>query len=87
VGSGLTESVIADLLERFQDLVRPDPVIPELAGAKGAVFVEPRVVCEVEYLEITKGSGKMRAPVFKRLRDDKLPEDCVLEPVVSATRR
>ena len=43
------------------------------------MFVEPTLVCEVEYLEMTKGTGKMRAPVFKRMRDDKLPEDCVLE--------
>jgi hypothetical protein len=31
---------------------------------------------------MTKGTGKMRAPVFKRLREDKLPEDCVLERLV-----
>jgi len=28
----------------------------------------------------------MRAPVFKRLRPDKLPEDCVLEPVSEVSR-
>jgi ATP-dependent DNA ligase len=36
-------------------------------------------VCEVEYLEITKSTKKMRAPSFKGLRDDKSPEECVLE--------
>jgi ATP-dependent DNA ligase len=46
---------------------------------KGAVFVEPTLVCEVEYLEITKGEGKMRAPSFKGMRPDKLPDECVLE--------
>ena len=48
---------------------------------KGAIFVEPELVCEVEYLEITKSTKKMRAPVFKGLRPDKLPDECVLEPV------
>ena len=52
---------------------------PDLAKVKGATFVEPSLVCEVEYLEITKSTHKMRAPSFKGLRDDKLPEDCVLE--------
>ena len=28
---------------------------------------------------MTKSTHKMRAPVFKGLRPDKLPEDCVLE--------
>jgi ATP-dependent DNA ligase len=69
-------------MELLEPLVREAPVIEELRAAKGAIFVEPTVVCEVEYLEMTKGTGKMRAPVFKRLRDDKLPEDCVLEPSV-----
>ena len=46
---------------------------------KGATFVEPQVVCEVEYLEITKSTHKMRGPSFKGLRDDKLPDECVLE--------
>ena len=42
--------------------------------------MEPELVCEVEYLEITKSSGKMRAPSFRGLRPDKTPDECVLEP-------
>jgi bifunctional non-homologous end joining protein LigD len=79
VGSGFTDALLARLLEQLQGLVRAEPAVEELHEVKGAVFVEPRLVCEVEYLELTKGTGKMRAPSFKRLRDDKPPEDCVLE--------
>jgi bifunctional non-homologous end joining protein LigD len=80
-GSGFTDQMLAGLLERLQPLIRPTPPIddPDLAALKGAVFVEPLVVCEIEFAKLTKGTKKMRAPVFKRLRDDKLPEDCVLE--------
>jgi ATP-dependent DNA ligase len=53
---------------------------------KGAVFVEPELVCEVEYLQMTKSTGKMRAPSFKGMRPDVAPEDCVLEPVATHTR-
>ena len=56
-----------------------------------AVFVEPRLVAEVEFREWT-AEGVMRAPSFKGLRDDK-PADVVREgdgdspaPGVSATR-
>jgi ATP-dependent DNA ligase len=59
--------------------VRHEPATDDLRSVKGAVFVEPSLVCEVEYLEMTKSTGKMRAPVFKHLREDKVPEDCVLE--------
>jgi bifunctional non-homologous end joining protein LigD len=65
----------------LEPLVRTAPAgeDPELGKVKGATFVEPQLVCEVEYLEITRSTHKMRAPSFKGLRDDKLPEDCVLE--------
>src|SRR5262245_9854035 len=87
-GSGFTDRMLETLLERLQPLIRDTPPTddPELARVKGAVFVEPRVVCEIEYTEITKGTKKMRAPVFKGVRDDKLPEDCVLEPAVGSSR-
>jgi DNA ligase D-like protein (predicted ligase)/DNA ligase D-like protein (predicted polymerase)/DNA ligase D-like protein (predicted 3'-phosphoesterase) len=82
VGSGLTDTQLTTMLERLQGLTTAEPAVEELRDVKGAVFVEPTLVCEVEYLEMTKGTGKMRAPVFKRMRDDKLPEDCVLERLV-----
>jgi ATP-dependent DNA ligase len=65
--------------------VRDTPPIddPDLAAVKGATFVEPELVCEVEYLEITKSTKKMRAPSFKGLRPDKLPDECVLERPVA----
>ena len=82
VGSGLSDTQLTTLLERLQGLTTAEPAVEELRGVKGAVFVDPILVCEVEYLEMTKGTGKMRAPVFKRMREDKLPEDCVLERLV-----
>jgi bifunctional non-homologous end joining protein LigD len=89
VGTGFTESMLATVLEKLKPLVQPGPPIddPELAAVKGAVFVRPELVGEVEYLEITKSTHKMRAPSFKGLRPDKLPEDAELEPPARAKRR
>ncbi len=42
------------------------------------VFVKPKYIAEVEYLELTK-EKKLRAPSFKRLRFDKEIKECVLE--------
>jgi bifunctional non-homologous end joining protein LigD len=87
-GSGFTDRMLETLLEKLQPLIRPTPPTddPELARVKGAIFVEPQVVCEIEFTEITKGTKKMRAPVFKGIRDDKLPEDCLLEPAIGSAR-
>jgi ATP-dependent DNA ligase len=81
VGTGFTAQMLDRLMDLLTPLVRSDPPSddPELAKVKGATFVEPTLVCEIEYLEITKSTRKMRAPSFKGLREDKTPEECVLE--------
>jgi bifunctional non-homologous end joining protein LigD len=87
VGTGFTDRMLEDLMRRLEPLRRTDPPIddPELRKVKGARFVEPQLVCEVEYLEMTS-AGKLRAPSYKGLRPDKAPEDCVLEKPVRRVR-
>lgn len=48
--------------------------VPEING--NAVWIEPRLVCVVSFMYKTE-SGSMRQPVFKGLRVDKAPEDCI----------
>ncbi|HEX7464363.1 MAG TPA: non-homologous end-joining DNA ligase [Actinomycetota bacterium] len=87
VGTGFTDRMLDRLIELLRPLVTKEPASsdPALRRVKGATFVKPSVVCEVEYLEITKSTGKMRAPSFKGLRDDKAPEECMLERPVAAS--
>ncbi len=90
VGTGFTDKMLEIVQSKLDPLVRATPPIddPDLAEQKGVTFVEPELVCEVEYLEITKGATKMRAPSFKGLRPDKTPDECVLEaPTKSAKRQ
>jgi bifunctional non-homologous end joining protein LigD len=88
VGTGFTDASLTRILDALAPYVREGPPIDdaELRRIEGAVFVEPRVVCEVEFLEYTKSSGKMRAPSFKGLRPDKAPDECVLEPPARPAR-
>jgi len=46
--------------------------IPE---SKDTTWVEPTLVCEVQFMEWT-GEGLLRQPVFLHFRDDKKPEEC-----------
>jgi bifunctional non-homologous end joining protein LigD len=82
VGTGFNHQMLDRLMDQLAPLVRADAAIDDAAlrRIKGATFVEPELVCEVEYLEITKSSGKMRAPSFRGLRPDKTPDECLLEP-------
>ena len=85
VGSGFTERMLKEILAAMESLTMDHPPIsdPQLVKVKGARWVEPELVCEVEYLQMTN-VGKLRAPVFKGLRPDKAPEDCVLERPAAA---
>ena len=48
---------------------------PELRHAH---WVRPELVAVVEFRQLTS-AGKLRAPSFKGLRDDKDPQECTFE--------
>jgi len=81
VGTGFSDSTLRMLSRRLEALRRPDspfdgPVPPEYA--RPAVWVEPRLVVEVTFDRWTR-AGRMRAPAYRGLRDDKDPADVVRE--------
>lgn len=45
-------------------------------GNDETIWIKPSLVCTVKYMMKTSGGG-LRQPVFKGLRDDKEPEECV----------
>jgi bifunctional non-homologous end joining protein LigD len=81
VGSGFSGRTLADLQARLEAIETDKAPVhdPELKAVKGARWVRPELVADVMYLELTQAGGKLRAPSFRGLRPDKLPEDCVIE--------
>ena len=76
-GGGFTDALLADLRATLDALATDASPFPETPPeAAGATFVRPELVAEVEYSEVTS-AGLLRAPVFKRLRPDKAPEEAV----------
>ena len=81
-GSGFTGSQLDEISRQLQALVRNTPPCEPPRGGqlpKGAdhAWVEPALVCDVRYKEMTK-DGLLRQSVFLRFRDDKKPEDVVM---------
>jgi bifunctional non-homologous end joining protein LigD len=82
VGTGFTQQTLRLLAERLSPLRRDtSPFGTEVPAehARFAVWVEPRLVVEVAFTEWTS-AGRLRAPSYKGLRDDKDPAEVVREP-------
>ncbi len=84
VGTGYSD----DEIERLLGLLRPlerktaplaeEPKMPRVRRGD-AVWVEPKLVAQVEFVEWTH-DGRLRAPVYLGLREDKTPEEVRREP-------
>lgn len=61
-------------IRELPHLDHPPMEIPE--GNENAVWVQPQLVCTVKYMMKTE-SGGLRQPVFKGLRLDKQPMECM----------
>jgi bifunctional non-homologous end joining protein LigD len=79
VGTGFAEETLKDLDARLRPLaVKASPFAAPPETNEPVTWVEPRLVCEVEFGEWT-AEGLMRQPVFLGLRDDKDPRRVVRE--------
>jgi bifunctional non-homologous end joining protein LigD len=83
VGTGFTDKTGAILEQRLRDVATDDVPFrreqlkgkPEL---KHAHWVRPELVAAVEFRQLTS-AGKLRAPAYKGLRDDKDPSACTFD--------
>lgn len=73
VGTGFNERTLLALAKRMAPLARTTSPFAEGTVPRGVQYVEPRLVCEVEYAEFTP-DGNLRHPVFLGLRDDVAPQ-------------
>ena len=78
VGSGFSDQDLHDLMGMFSSLKTDTPhfVVREQKGT--VVWLEPLLVAEVAYQEVTR-DRKLRIPRFIRLRTDKQAEECTTD--------
>ena len=92
VGTGFTDGEIDKLLAKLRPLERKDPpfeTVPKMPKIRrdAIVWVEPKLVAEVEFVEWTH-DGRLRAPSYQGLREDKSTEDVRREePLESEIRK
>jgi bifunctional non-homologous end joining protein LigD len=84
-GSGFDQKSLDEVWKLLKKReTKKNPFYGEVEALRKVYWVKPELVAEIEYAEWTDGAStgsgpKLRAPVFLGLRDDKNPQDCVLE--------
>ncbi len=77
-GSGFNDLLLKELYDKLLPIVQTESPFDERVKTNMPVtWVKPQYVCELKFTEWTR-DGKMRHPIFLRLREDKKPGDVVL---------
>jgi bifunctional non-homologous end joining protein LigD len=73
VGTGFDEKALSDLKKKLDALrIKDSPFAEAPPHNAPTTWVRPELVAEVKFAEWTR-EGRLRVPVFMRLRDDKAP--------------
>jgi bifunctional non-homologous end joining protein LigD len=80
VGTGFTQKSLEVLMKKILPLHTDEPQLPpeDLKGKpalRSAHWLKPKLVAAVEFRQLTS-AGKLRAPSFKGLREDKSAKEC-----------
>jgi len=79
VGTGFNAKLIEELMERMEPLAVDKPAVEvPRAERKGAHWIAPKLVAEINFAEFTD-EGILRHPSFVGLREDKPAKDVVRE--------
>ncbi len=75
VGTGFDEKSLGEMKKRLDALqTKESPFVETPPRGASTTWVRPKLVAEVKFAEWTR-DGRLRAPVFMRLREDKSPEE------------
>ena len=78
VGTGFSDRDRETLMETFSGLRTATPQLQGTERRDRVVWLEPVLVTEVAYQEVTR-DRKLRIPRFIRIRTDKKPEECTTD--------
>jgi DNA ligase D-like protein (predicted 3'-phosphoesterase) len=81
VGTGFSDRDLLDLMDTFSSLKAGTPQFVVPGHYAPPVWLEPVLVAEVAYQEVTR-DRKLRIPRFIRIRSDKRAEECTINQLV-----
>src|SRR5581483_9644044 len=82
VGTGFNDKSLQEIFSRVEPLITKKSPFPHgIKALRDVTWVQPELVAEVKYLEVTP-DGLLRAPDFLRLRPDKDPKQCTRSALI-----
>lgn len=72
----VTLGVSREDFKAISQLPHMEPAVHPSLSDEGAIWVEPKLVCTVKYMEKASAGG-LRQAIYKGLRYDKAPEECI----------
>ncbi len=89
-GSGFSDSMLKEVYNKLKPLITPhSPFAEKVKTNMPVTWVKPQYICEVKFTEWTN-DGKMRHPIFLRMREDKSLKEMVMKKtkqVAAATKK
>ncbi len=82
VGTGFSDEIRENVKLSLDKHIAFGETLSGVDEDREITWLRPVVVCEVSYQSITN-DGKLRIPVFKRIREDKDPLECTLDQIRS----
>lgn len=68
--------ISSEVFQRILSVPRTENPFPDWNEGGKTAWIQPKLVCTVKYMMKTD-SGNLRQPVFKGLREDKIPTECI----------
>lgn len=82
-GGGFNSKSLQEIYERLEPLIQKiSPFREKVPTNMPVTWVKPALVCEIQFSEWTS-EGSMRHPIFQGLREDKAPEEVVMEKEIN----
>ncbi len=80
VGTGFSDQDMEDMKRAMDEYKVAEETLLEVDTDREITWLRPGLVCEVGYQSVTE-DARLRLPVFRRLRNDKTPQECTIDQI------
>ncbi len=85
VGTGFSDQYMEEMKRAMDEYKVEEETLRGVDTDREITWLRPGLVCEVGYQSVTE-DRRLRLPVFRRLRNDKTPQECTIDQIRPALK-